>query len=357
MTSVEGGIDLEFDGWWLAGGPPSGRKVLLSLIDEWVDAYPGDSVTVALPATAPIAVAAALRQKGCAVRTHGRWVSRLPHGLAMLVARRSPSHYRLFQNFSPLRSQPGDAVFVHDAIFVDHPEWFTRSERIYLALIRPLARRVRLVLTSSQAEAARLRRVWPDLAGRVRPVGLSVPRDLTEADQHRPDGIPSDLRFVLTVGRLNVRKNLRRVVNAQASTPAGAPVLVVVGEANGKRDSFGQSGLDPERVIFLGHVTDSELAWLYAHCVGCITASLDEGFGLPVLEAVVAGARVAASDIAPFREISGDLAFFDPSSDDDVRRALLALGAAEWSVARPTAYRSWTPVLRNIRSGLLEILE
>jgi glycosyltransferase involved in cell wall biosynthesis len=71
------------------------------------------------------------------------------------------------------------------------------------------------------------------------------------------------------------------------------------------------------RVVFCGQVPDNELFRLYNQAYAFVFPSLEEGFGLPLLEAATAGCPVLCSDIAVFREIAGDSAlYFDPRSKE-----------------------------------------
>ncbi|MCK5749809.1 MAG: hypothetical protein KAH44_26575, partial [Oricola sp.] len=115
----------------------------------------------------------------------------------------------LSQNFSPLGG--ASAVFIHDLMFVEHPEWFGFLERMYFRLMRRMRNNVRLVLTSSETEVDRISSV---LRGRVpaAAVGLGV-ETFTEIASRPIPGLDRG-KFLLTVGRLNVRKNLAGTIRA-----------------------------------------------------------------------------------------------------------------------------------------------
>jgi glycosyltransferase involved in cell wall biosynthesis len=78
------------------------------------------------------------------------------------------------------------------------------------------------------------------------------------------------------------------------------------------------------KVIFLGHISDAELKWLYEECEGLLFASTYEGLGLPILEAVNFNKKVVCSDIAAFIEISGGKAFYwcNPQNPQSIADAL-----------------------------------
>jgi alpha-1,3-rhamnosyl/mannosyltransferase len=76
----------------------------------------------------------------------------------------------------------------------------------------------------------------------------------------------------------------------------------------------------------LGFVEDWELATLYENALALVMPSLDEGFGLPILEAMACGCPVACSDIPPFREVGGDAAaFFDSTRSEAIADNIVRL--------------------------------
>ena len=78
-----------------------------------------------------------------------------------------------------------------------------------------------------------------------------------------------------------------------------------------------------DRCLTLGHVSDAALAELYRRCAVFCYPSLGEGFGLPVVEAMAAGAPVITSDVSSLPEVGGDaVAYVDPRDVDDIRRGL-----------------------------------
>ncbi len=343
-----------FDTYWWFDGPTSCRNVVRSIVRTWAEDHPEDELTL----TARPAQVGRLREVldglgiAAEVRPVPRW-ARIHALAAVSTARHAPGHdVLLAQNFSA-RSRGGalSCTFVHDAMYVEHPEWFLPIERAYLAGIRPLLRRAGIVFTSSRTEAARIERLWPETAGRVRAVGLHTPRDLLDAGERRPPGV-GDEPYLLVVGRLNVRKNLARLVEAfLASTLSSSTRLLVVGQPDGLGELV---PADDDRVEVLSRIDDAELAWLYRHARAFVFPSLDEGFGLPLVEARTMGAHVVASDIPVFRELALADDYFDPRSVDDMRRALDRIPDEPAPHAPLTT--SWSDTVAGIRSAVLERL-
>jgi glycosyltransferase involved in cell wall biosynthesis len=127
--------------------------------------------------------------------------------------------------------------------------------------------------------------------------------------------------YVLTVGTLEPRKNLKNLVDGFRSSRVSKDYdLVIVGRVGWESIPVG--------VTVLTGVNDSTLSSLYAGASAFVLASLYEGFGLPLVEALSYGLSIACSDIPVFREVmsacNGDAIYFDPTEVDSISAALSA---------------------------------
>ncbi|HEY3959528.1 MAG TPA: glycosyltransferase family 1 protein [Solirubrobacteraceae bacterium] len=200
-------------------------------------------------------------------------------------------------------------------------------ERIALP---PAVRRASGFLAISQATADALTRRFPAAAGRttVAPLGvtpaLSADLDGEELATLPPPG------FVLSVGTLEPRKNLPRLVAAYRELDSDlrrSHPLVVVGalgwQTGETLEALRSLGDD---CVMLGRVSDAALAELYRRCAVFCYPSLGEGFGLPVLEAMAAGAAVLTSSTSSLPEVGGEaVAYADPYDVQGISRQLEAL--------------------------------
>jgi glycosyltransferase involved in cell wall biosynthesis len=178
----------------------------------------------------------------------------------------------------------------------------------------------------SQATADALVARFPRAARRITVAPLGAAPTLSAPTADERESLP-DAGFVLAVGTLEPRKNLPRLVAAYAGLDPelqAAHRLVVVG-ASGWSTGPTVAALRSlgDRCLTLGHVSDSALAELYRRCAVFCYPSLGEGFGLPVLEAMAAGAPVVTSTVSSLPEVGGDAAVYvDPRNVDDIRRGL-----------------------------------
>jgi len=353
------GITVLFDGYWWVDGPTANRTVQRDLITSWIAAHPEDDVVLAVRRSHDLSAAGALPENVRVVETR-LWPHAISNALELPgLARKAGADVIVAHNFAPLTGR--SLVFVHDLLFEDHPEWFSKAERLYFALMPLSLPFADVVVTSTQTEARRMERLHPALAP-VRAVGLAVPQNLAQADSRRPQDDLQVGEFVLCVGRLNARKNLETVIRGvalAASVHAGSP-LVVVGSAehSGVGSDLSEEFTDLRDagvVRFLGRVDDAGLRWLYENARVTVYLSRDEGFGLPPVEARTFGSPVIASDIPVLRETLGNGArFVNPRSASDLASALDdRVDSADMPGQGPDALGySWPETVAKLRAAL-----
>lgn len=223
-----------------------------------------------------------------------------------------------FPAFPPTPAVRGPQLVytLHDLVWWRFPELLSRGGKHYYRRLAAAAVQRAHVVTVSQAVAAEMRTVLGVEPVAVIPPGVRPPAPGTTPEaRERP--------YLLTVGAVEPRKNLHRLLDAYArSGLAGTTDLLLVGRA--------AWGALPAGAQHLGAVDDSRLDRLYAGATAVVALSLYEGFGLPVAEALSAGTPVLCSDIPPFREASGGAArFVDPLDVDAVSVGLREAAAGD----------------------------
>lgn len=135
--------------------------------------------------------------------------------------------------------------------------------------------------------------------------------------------------YILTVGDLHPRKNLSRLIDAFNWVKKAKKIphnLVLVGKALYQADEIykkASSGINKDAVIFTGYVSFEELRALYQGASLFAFPSLDEGFGLPVHEAMASRLPVIVSARGALPEVAGDAAIVvDPLSVEDIGSAI-----------------------------------
>jgi glycosyltransferase involved in cell wall biosynthesis len=214
--------------------------------------------------------------------------------------------------FGPRVSQPL-VLTVHDLLPWRHPELFTKANVLQQRLVvqGAVRRAAHLVVGSQyvQSELGELFDVPPDRIAVTR-WGISERFHPTELD---PEWLRSRfgiaLPFVLSVGTLEPRKNLRTLLAAFERVGAEMPEasLVLAGGTGWKNEEF-EAALEHSqaRIVLTGYVDDDELVRLYGSASCFVFPSLYEGVGLPPLEAMACGTPVVAGDRTSLPEIVGD---------------------------------------------------
>ncbi len=201
-------------------------------------------------------------------------------------------------------------VTVHDLAFATLTDTVTPASARYRTLVPRSLERASVVITPSEAVAQQVRDRYAPSA----PV-LAIPHGVDPgwAAAAPPDAaLRARLRlpreYVLFVGTLEPRKDVQTLVAAHRLLP-DAPPLVLVGPPG-----WGAQ-LDVAGCLTPGWLDDDALRPLVAGAAALVLPSRDEGFGLPVVEAMAAGTPVVASDLPVLREVGGAHAAYAPVGD------------------------------------------
>jgi glycosyltransferase involved in cell wall biosynthesis len=279
----------------------------------------------------------------------------------------------ILSTYHPVPDAPRPRVLtIHDVLPLRHPEWFAdaRVTRFFDVTLREAARRADRVIVDTEVVRRDVIELFGLEPARVAVVPLAPvlpPASLTPSASRREGGAADDARvralgiegpFLLSAATLEPRKNLVRLVQAYALAADRArgewPRLVIAGRLGWKWRDILDASATTRGVHVTGYVDDETLVSLYRRAVAFAYPSLDEGFGLPVLEAMACGCPVLTSDVPVLREVAGGAAdLIDPLDvasiaaglevlvTDDARRASLVergfARAAQFSWARTAA--------------------
>jgi glycosyltransferase involved in cell wall biosynthesis len=339
----------------LARGLARHAEVDLSLVarrgDEprWRDLAPGAAVHGVVPASRParlafeqVGLSSVLRRTGASVH----------HG----------PHYTM-----PTRPPVPCAVTIHDCTFFDHPEWHERSKAIFFRrAIRHAARRAAVLVCVSQVTADRLQAVCEVRApvvvaphgvdhGRFTPVEPAAGED---ARLLAAAGVPLDRPLVAFVGTLEPRKGVVPLVQAFDRLAAAHPdaVLVLGGQPGwgmNETERALASARHQNQIVRTGYLPDAAVPALLRSAAAAVYPAIEEGFGLPALEALACGAPLVTTEGTAMAEFSAGAALLSPPGDAvalaDVLATVLAEGRATPRRAqgiRVAAERTWDESVR-----------
>lgn len=225
---------------------------------------------------------------------------------------------------SPLwRNGVRSIVTLHDLNFYLHPEWFSRAFRLAYAVcaVPALKRADRVVAVS---------RYVREQANQQFHLGPERLRMIYNGVKSLPPAVPrSAAPYLLCVGSLQPHKNLARMIKAFVRVKADVPGLElhVVGRPQARfvSDTELPSLLSAPGVKLLGYLSEADLASAYAGAAVFCYPSLEEGFGLPILEAMMQETLVLTSNVSCLPEVSGPATLVDPLSVGAISMGVMKL--------------------------------
>jgi glycosyltransferase involved in cell wall biosynthesis len=226
----------------------------------------------------------------------------------------------------PARSPVPCAVTIHDCTFFDHPEWHLRSKAAFFRrAIRRAARRAAVLICVSQVTAERLHASVPVRAPVVvAPHGVdharfspAEPSPGADAAALAELGVPVDRPIVAFVGTLEPRKGVAPLVAAfdELAATRPDPVLVLGGQTGwGLRETERAlaSARHADRIVRTGYLPDAAVPALLRRAAVVAYPALEEGFGLPALEALACGAPLVTTEGTAMAELAGGAALLVP---------------------------------------------
>ena len=228
----------------------------------------------------------------------------------------------------PLRGIP-TVLTVHDLIFKIFPEHHKRLNHIFLNRAMPLfVKHADAIITISEASKNDIIKFYGAPAENIHVIyeaaapNFAAPTSDDIYKIREKFNLPE--RFLLVVGTIEPRKNYSRLVQAFSILRENDPdlKLVVVGSKGWLFEDFFQTIQDlklAEHVVFPGFVPDEDLPSVYGAATVLVMASVYEGFGLPILEAMACGTPVVSSNVSSLPELGGDVAqYFNPENVDEM---------------------------------------
>jgi glycosyltransferase involved in cell wall biosynthesis len=222
---------------------------------------------------------------------------------------------------SPLFCESPFVFTLHDLNHIDRPENSSASKRLYYAtVLKRACRRAARIVTVSEFSRRRI----VDWSGTPEDRVVNVGNGVDSA--FHPGVAPYEVPFsyLLCVGNRKHHKNEFRTVESFARSGLSRSVrLVFTGAPSPELTECIRRHDVEQSIVFTGAVEEARLPSLYRSAVALVFASLYEGFGLPVLEAMACGTPVICANATALPEVAGDAALLiNPNSADQISDAM-----------------------------------
>lgn len=219
----------------------------------------------------------------------------------------------------------------HDAFIWEYPSHYNRY---WLGLFKTFgvsaAKKASAVVTVTSYAKDQIAKYSGIDAANIIPIHIGPKSSIAEPQQNTAINNYEQLlnkKYILHVGTIEKRKNLSTLITAFEGLLQNNPheiYLVIVGQKSNKPtlqddaifEMVAASTLLIERVVFTGYLSDGETATLYEHAALYVFPSVNEGFGIPILEAFAHKVPVLASNNSCLPEVAGNAAItFDPYNE------------------------------------------
>jgi glycosyltransferase involved in cell wall biosynthesis len=233
----------------------------------------------------------------------------------------------------------------HDCFFFDHPTYYNP---LWLAFFKSFgvwgAKKANGIIVPSNYVKERLEKILPDVKAKIHVVyeghadfSNIASTALSETEWSLINDFLQQKKFMLYIGTLDKRKNIDRLIEAYQCTPDNIKndiCLIIAGSSPVYKGSDHSSILKKlvkekqlnSKILFTGRVEQYSLKLLYQHAEFLIQPSIDEGFGLPIVEAIHFHLPFAAANNTAMPEI-GEKAglYFDPYDVDQIKEVIMTL--------------------------------
>ena len=327
-------MKIGIDAKWYFEGPPSGQRVVRSLVDHILSWDEKNQYVIFLDKRHKHEAFPAKTKSNvevCYVWADNNLLSNV--FILPIYSRKFGLDALLYQNFISPFDRSMKIAYIHDALFLSNPEYYTFLEKVYFAPLKLLTTFSDLIVTVSEEEKKRLLKFkFSTDPEKLVVVYHGVDSSFTILENH-PEALVREIKskyklpqyFILYVGRLNLRKNVDHLIRSVPLLKNRNIKLVIVGADDWKKSNhrkiINQLGIE-DRIHFTGAIYQ-ELNIVYSLATVFCFPSYAESFGLPPLEAMASGVPVVVSKTTSLPEVCGPAAeYVDPYKPDEIAAAI-----------------------------------
>lgn len=255
------------------------------------------------------------------------------------ASRRGIDLFHFHRHHIPYRRPFRTVTTVHDIAYYFFPQMFRLRRRLLLKhMIAHAVRVADRIIVHSDSARNDLQHLLKVPSQKIVKILSGYDPEFTSENSHseRVERLFQNMNlrkgFILSVGALQPRKNLMRLLDAYAGLDRNLKeqyALLLIGGNEGKAPALREKcrvlGIE-DHVILPGFLPAQELRDIYRRATCYMFPSLYEGYGFPLLEAMVSGCPVGAAKVSSLPEVGGDaVLYFDPNDTQDMQKVLQRL--------------------------------
>ncbi len=223
-------------------------------------------------------------------------------------------------------------ITIHDILFETHPQYFSTFFKIRSKILIKFAAKIsKHILTVSKYSKEAIIKIYNIDSGKITVIYNAASKIFSNINNN--DNLIEKFslkpkKYLLSIGRSDIRKNYHTLIKAYSTIKAKAPPLVIIDSSSTQISlikTIKQFNLQ-DKIIIISNINNRTLSEIYKNATLFIYPSYAEGFGIPIIEGMASGLCTISSNTTSLKELGDGAVFFiNPNNPNELARAILTL--------------------------------